>query len=188
MTRDIQLTTSYNLAVSTRRSKIAVYANDIVHNIALDNLGDNVTDNQILIKQLSPTYRKLSFKIMDSDDEMLALALSIHDRTAAPSGRHWSHKNDDIIYTLRPGLRGVFEGKWVLDRNGEILAHTDSATTINPWDASWMSEHGDYEGHSHILCDKSIMLVWNVVPITEVVGDIEIGPGTGPGHIEWVEV
>lgn len=183
----IKLNNIYNLLVSSRGIRPNISIENITSNLLLDDLGDQITDNQILIKKLSPTYKKVLIQVEKDGEYLFDEYLDIFDRNVAPSSRTWIYENEDSIYKIRKGLQGIYEGKWVLDENGVVTAYTEEDTTTAPWDATWVSSYESYVGYDNILCSKVIIPIWGVLPLSDIIGDIgDIGGGTGT--IEWAVV
>lgn len=171
---DILLAKAYDLRLSGKKQ---IVVQNLNHNLVLDDLGDNVTNNQVLAKRLVYTYRKLSLRVMEDSAVLYEAVFNITNRQVAPSKRVWTTVKDDITIRIRPGLSGMFQDKWVLDENGAISLYTTETTETLPWNAVWNVFGSVYEGATSVTCSMVQELAWGVVPISSIAGGIGGGSG-----------
>jgi hypothetical protein len=183
---DINIRSTYNLTLSSKGSRPRINIGTITSRLILDDLGDGVTENQILIKKTINSYKKLLFQVKRNSNVMVDVTLDVCDRKEAPGGLYWTAEIDGSTYLIRAGTEGFFEGKWLCLKNGQVIAYTAEGVSVNPWDAEW-NPHGECSEATSVECSKSPALVWSVVPLEDIVGDIEPGSGGG-GSIDWKTV
>lgn len=184
---DIRISSTYNLNLSSKGSRPKINIGLITSRLVLDDLGDKVTENQILIKRTINSYTKLLFKVMKNDEVLVSVILDACDKKEASGGLYWSLEYNDVLHEISAAGAGFHKGKWLYLENSQIIAHSvEAASSTNPWDASWTIDNKYLEG-TDVVCSKTPALVWGVVPLTDIIGDIGPGSGIG-GSIEWQTV
>lgn len=182
---DINLISRYNFNVSSRGRRPNITIGNINSTLLLDNLGDQVTENQILVKRSNISYTKLAFQIKKNNTTLVDVILELRDKTVPPDERYWSTEIGGVSYVLRQAGTGVFQGKWVLLENNQIISYTSGTVETVPWSSGW-ELYNSYPEATSISCNRTDALVWGVIPLSDIVGDIE--PGTGGGSINWETV
>lgn len=167
----IILTHNYDFLVRGLRNVRKINTENIKHILNLENLGDQNTDNQVIVKKLIDHYSKLDFSILDNDNILLSKTFSILDRKVPPVQRDWRAQKEGVTIKICPGTGDFFEGKWVLNENGTITAVTTTDLNTAPWDATWMVMPNHYEGATDILCKKTTQALWVVSSLDDIVTD-----------------
>jgi len=174
----IVISKNLDLTISGLDKNRNVIINDLEFIFDFEQLGDKVTDGQVIVKKLLPSYRHLDITILNNEETLLTQELVIKDRFVSPTQRYWVAQNEDSTIQIRPGIQGFFDSKWVLDENGIITAYTSEATTTDPWSATWNIVDGHYATATSIVCTRLIKPLWVVVPTSELVGSIS-------GEVSW---
>ena len=101
----IVISKNLDLTISGLDKNRNVIINDLEFIFDFEQLGDKVTDGQVIVKKLLPSYRYLDITILNNDETLLTQELVIRDRFAVqPRGIGWP-KMKILQYKYAPEYR-----------------------------------------------------------------------------------